>query len=1671
MKIEANWCMRIGAVVLVLMLVFAAFSCGGGGGVNLAPDKGSTADVIKESGLIAPVSESEIATLPKWQQELLSDPGWNQPYIAPREGTPTEPPSLESLWQATAEGLEKGVELMPRAGQGSKGASWLPPQLPPSETIDKAEYQSTAPNATPSYGCNNVLNSSSDNHALEDLILANANTGIPANRISYVNEGLAAVNIFNNLAGTNKSARACVYQTYASVEGIDPANPPAGTLLGEVSYRSDLAPGIGIGGVCSATAYAIYDALGATPATCNYFWTTFNAALTATPGMQPVATYDVLIAPAGNQSTASQISVGGTSGRTQPYYFGTISNCFGGSMIIGLIGSTSTCTKFKDYFDSTKPATYNPPFWYKPVYGVLLKRWQDMMAPGQTGPWQTQLGWPVYGPYAYASGAQQLGPRGTFYQWGMWYEYGFIWWVDYDQDVYPNTPDEAQAFWYAKNVYCAAATDGPFKIAPTVYYGGSGPLGVSVAVDAYRNVASDPWAAMPLNATASEYQVNLNAADGKATMQIKMRANGYGGVPNAACLYKTYVWAFRDGTVQPAGADYSAAQMTAVHTYGDLSFNKESKYVVRCQVQDSGGALAYGDSLPIVLGHGAGGGGGGTEIMVIRDDPAAAYPTNFTALTDDLTAIGGKFTTFNYDSGVNYATKFTTENWKVAIWYRGGPGGGSEANCTTAWNATEEQKLSDLMSVASVFIVSQAHSSCLLPSIGGYTSAHMYNGASKIAPALMTHPTDQLVGLMSNEVNGTFISGGSGGWAMYIMWGGECFTGGNCNYGVLPGTYGNEAAELTSGAPGSGKIASNFSFGSPMRQYTAKSWYPPFGTSYINTGFRNGINTGIPNPAEWTNHLGSAMSSWGCRTGPGMSPPASPKRNWTWGFSYGNASVTAPAGVTRKDILQNVLAWCNNTLTWGAGGGSGGGAAGGFTPYADVAQIVTVSPCFWSGTTYKCGATSVTGLNYPDRDPGADTILGTGDDLDWPGTDVYRTTDPNGPTWDSYLLRTVVPSPYAGYTEDGANTNDLDFQFPFYAYINPGGNGVVELGAGAPIDDTVFFSGLLLQDAVTSWNRNYTYVPYDPVLGPAFTNVPRCVFTGAYAVNPVCVAGYYVATTIAGDSGDEVRANYGQAVPSFPTSGANKWDNKDKLWLEAIAHWATTGAWAVTNPGGVKMWWSMFPGHRMRIPGTATYLTDSTNRWDSFRQIFDIDKNNASANWLGVLRSNTTWNQGMFDYTEPTAEGRVVSFNYRSNKMWNPDLNRDGTINYKDKFPVRARIFANYTLYTTLGNWPNAEQQRTYLDTTVTPNVVRPVYAEGGCYVADTGQSVYTMQILDDALWNNPGGVGTISYQGPAGGGNHTWRVTCGYEIKFGTGPYNTGFQYSSGGPFTPAAVTYANWHASTPGPQLPPHAAPGKYHPVAEVTGPASATYTIRVNCVDSDAPPVTQSYTWAGFTMPPLYVFGEDFESGTNGSTTLSTVNTWTTGGHPYTSGPSNNQWINSTQGYNVAYGGPSAAQGGTHFATCNAHPYNYGGMHHFMEAGPFPCSTNTSYTFTFYTAGSAEMYYDGLVVGYGFDGTTYNLLSQGINTAYDVEVYGLYFWYGQWNPSLYSYAIGFSYYPPYGGYYDTNTNLGGTSWVQHSYSFNSGANTNVYVLIGISADPSVDADGPALDTMRIQ
>ena len=665
MRTEANWCVRVMVLIMALTLSAVAMSCGGNG-----PSSDLSTSAAK-STQPATVSEDGIGDLPAWQQAMLSDPGWNQPYIAPREGTPVSAPSLEDLIAGTEAKINDATVVTPRGFETSeKGASWVPP-VTTGKNIQVAEYENYTRTQSPAYGCNgDTTNQAPNGHALEDLMLLNTEL-MPAYRASYVNEGQAPINYFNSTAGTARGASSAVYQTYSSAEKVDFTLPLATiiktTELAEMSYRSSLVPNGAPASGCQMTGNLARTVKG-------YFWLAYNLPLAATPSMAVIPAYQVLIAPAGNVA-GPYVSASGTTGKYQQYYFGTVSSCYGGAWIVGLTSTTSACTKFKGYLTAS-PASFT-----LPIYGVLLKRWDDTKSQGQAGAWLTDFGWPVFGPVPFANGAQQLGVRGTYYQWGMWFERGYIWWVDYDNGVggaYPNVPDEAQAYrWTGKNVYCADENGATLaKLAPTVFYGGSGPLGVSVVVDSYRNTGSDPWKPVAMNADLTEYNVAIPEGTGLGTVQVKMSANGYGGTTGTSatygtCLYKYFVWAFRDGTVQLPGTAYDPVQKTAMHTYGDLALNKESVYVVRVQVTDANNAIAYGDSLPLVLGHSGGTVGG--EIMVIRDDAPSfsAYSTNYDALIADLEEIGVGFAEVEYSDTV--AADFATGGYKVAIWYRGGP--------------------------------------------------------------------------------------------------------------------------------------------------------------------------------------------------------------------------------------------------------------------------------------------------------------------------------------------------------------------------------------------------------------------------------------------------------------------------------------------------------------------------------------------------------------------------------------------------------------------------------------------------------------------------------------------------------------------------------------------------------------------------------------------------------------------------------------------------------------------------------------------------------------------------------------------------------------------------------------------------------------------------------------
>jgi len=540
MKTEANWGMRAWSFILALMVAFAA-SCGGGGGsVDLGSNQndgdGGASVSNRSVGQIQLIYQEDIPSLPKWQQELLSDPGWNQPYITPRSETPVPAPSFDMLMEETRAAQERPVVTHPRVGtpESGKGVSWndqagyVYPTI-----IDPGEYSQLYAGAVP-YGCKD--GAQANGHSRDRNIAAVSVPLEAANCISYCLQGMSSANHFNSAGGAGNDSRSCVYQLFASDRQADPQRPydDYGTELipdfAEVEYRAD--GGTGSPGACDAgvSAYAVR----------GYFWWEFNSDFDALPGGNSTPLYNVLISASSDQS-ATETSSLGTDGRIQHFYLGDVSNCYGSGAIVSLSSADTGCADFDDIVNDAA----NGLFFTNPVYGVILKRWNDSVLasmPGGSDAWDGEFGWPVFGPVAYNGGGAVLTGQGAYYAWGMYFEKGFVWHIDYVNNT--NVPDEAQAYIFTgSNVYCGDS--GTYEKIPTVFYGGSGALGVSVVVEASLNPDRGPGTPAP----GSFYEVGLGN-DGLATVQLDMHAHGYGGTPRASdCAYKHYTWAFRDGSM------------------------------------------------------------------------------------------------------------------------------------------------------------------------------------------------------------------------------------------------------------------------------------------------------------------------------------------------------------------------------------------------------------------------------------------------------------------------------------------------------------------------------------------------------------------------------------------------------------------------------------------------------------------------------------------------------------------------------------------------------------------------------------------------------------------------------------------------------------------------------------------------------------------------------------------------------------------------------------------------------------------------------------------------------------------------------------------------------------------------------------------------------------------
>ena len=342
----------VGLWLALCVSTLALLTSCGGGKANFGGDGQQVSNDLvggAAAGTSQTITEDEISGLPAWQQDLLADPGWNQPPIPQRVDTPMPAPSHEQLMEWQAKAQADGIVTSARTGADGKGSSYTGGFQPPTLSISRGEYNIPfAPlPATVPYGCRDTGGTGNPIKMKEKKLAAEA-IPIGANQaITYVEKGITSSNHFNTTGGASNNALCAVYQLWSNNRSGDPTQSySAGApVFAEVSYRADGGPAAG-GLPCNAVkAYTVRD----------FIWWKYNQSnFNALPGMNTTSLYNILVAP------SSDVSVPGTSkapnstvGRIQNFYCGNLSSTYGGGAIVTIDSSSSPCATFKDSMRTT----------------------------------------------------------------------------------------------------------------------------------------------------------------------------------------------------------------------------------------------------------------------------------------------------------------------------------------------------------------------------------------------------------------------------------------------------------------------------------------------------------------------------------------------------------------------------------------------------------------------------------------------------------------------------------------------------------------------------------------------------------------------------------------------------------------------------------------------------------------------------------------------------------------------------------------------------------------------------------------------------------------------------------------------------------------------------------------------------------------------------------------------------------------------------------------------------------------------------------------------------------------------------------------------------------------------------------------------------------------------
>jgi hypothetical protein len=1352
-----------------LGLLACTFLAGcGGGQAGLAITQDAQGTALRSAALdTLSIPESEITQLSDWQQTLLADGGWNQPYIQPGPSAVSAlpAPSRELLLEMQRQQGEQAGNPDHPAYRGTSATGAIP--------LGAYKAQDVDANGVPDFGCN-ADPALVQGCEIEDVIagyaLGNLSDFLRPNNVKLF---VANINHFNSKEKHPFYPR-CVYQTLAR---DDDPETNGYEQLAELCYIVPagfaVAPGEGQGPGgpedCGMQAYSVRDA----------YWMSWNQEFFALPSGQTVRTFNILPGPVAETSPGLLNSITGTTAGLQPFHFGSWDEQYSVAGIIGIESANSGCEVFDEaanlsWQDRTLDGEPYPNALHNAILNILQERWQQSALPGVED-WHSHLGWPIAAAFAFNNGALNLDANGSYYAFGQFFERGFIWWLDYDQQQYPEARDRTILYRFdGNNTFC----EGDYRQSiPDLEYNASGAaLDARLLIDMQQDGNGD-WQQIEMDLPRRMlHSPWIDAGGGQRSATIRALVQPSGGVTLAGedigqpgwgrGLYRSCTWLWHDGTITPAGTDYDPAQFESVHTYLVGGSDIESIYTVRAQVVDADGNISYTDSLPLQIGSSSA--GAAPALSLIRNDQGR-FPAGYEALVSDLGELGLPFTSRIWQPGME--DELQAEGCELAIWYQGGPGAEDELFVPMAdWTSQEIASLRSLLSDnISVLLLSQ-NLGMAVPDEPGNAWLEHFRYRS-LTTGLADPALAQAWGRLPQGKLGTYFGN--------QLW--------------LPAAPQN--LKLDSFAPlevvcgpaerGYGSTADK----AVPKIFMVDSIYPFSGLGHA-AGWPGTAPQFVPGSfvlpgdvfGEYSGTIPpQGLISWGSTAAPHSLNGSIPDLEigngnanfWVFGASWPTLGIWHASTLEylpRSLMLGNLLGWLRPDSRY-------------FSPLQPIAydaepEIVSVTPYLLEGNgLITAGSTARTSLDYPDP----------------AGSDVLRSS-PGQPD-DNYLQVDTGLHPTG---EDGLNANDLDLQFPFYAYITWDDNLGLQTGVleQAEITD-ISYGGLLLKDDA-DWQRA------DP-LAPGYVNPLQ--FTQR------AVAGYYL--SLSGDSGDELRAGYGSGAPQLSTN-----QRGPRMLFEAIAHWPVDASYGGQAP---YLRWSMFPGHKVAMQTTLDsghevegFAGELPLPWQYFVRGHDIDPDLDSTE-LGRNKDNYLVSD--FSVSSPSG-GRSMLFDYASVRGLQADLNGNELLDSADKFPVRVRLitdYADFGAYSGL-DWPNAFPGSN-------------TFVEGGCYIAFRDDACELI-VMDDPELPDPAAALVIDE-------DFTYDIPLSFIIDGCLGPYDVNLDWNYTGQFGESG------HILSVG-TLPASGAWTEVVSVDFTPAGGAGIYFLAIQVVDSSIPAKANVYAW---------------------------------------------------------------------------------------------------------------------------------------------------------------------------------------------------------------------------------